>query len=261
MFLPYISYLSLLLLLVSFVWFAFALYAQRNDVADIAWGVNAVVIATFTYAFTPVSPISPQGTLLLCIAIWGAHLALHKTKRNALRDEDDRYRRFRGMWGNLFVPRSYFSIFLLQTIFIAIISLPAWYVASFGESFSWNAISVFGAALWGFGFLFEAIADVQLTRFLKRKNPPGSVLQSGLRAYSRHPNYFGETLAWWGIFFIALSFPHGYLTIISPALLTFSLLKVTGVPLTEKSFQGNLAYGAYKDRVSAFVPLPPKRVK
>lgn len=251
----YFSTLVLVLLFASFVWFAFSIYTKRNDVADIAWGVNAVIIALFAYSVTPVSLFSPAGIIILLIIAWGTRLAIHLTKRKMHTIEDVRYRRFRSMWGKMFTVRSYFAIFFLQTMLIALISLPATYTALFGAIFTWNGIAFAGLGLWFFGFLYESIADYQLSRFLSDEKNKGRVLRSGLWAYSRHPNYFGEAVGWWGVFLLTVSFPYGLIAILSPLVITYSLLRITGIPLTEKSFEGNEAYNLYKKQVSTFIPL------
>jgi steroid 5-alpha reductase family enzyme len=112
-----------------------------------------------------------------------------------------------------------------------------------------------GALLWLTGFLFEAVADLQLARFKRDPANRGKVMDRGLWAYSRHPNYFGESLVWWGIFLMALTAPYGPFTIVSPVLITFLLLRVSGVTLLEKSLRAaKPGYVEYVRRTSAFVP-------
>jgi len=112
--------------------------------------------------------------------------------------------------------------------------------------------------IWFTGFLFEAIGDYQLMRFAQTPRNKGRIIGSGLWRYTRHPNYFGEVLLWWGVFLIALSVPGAWLTIIGPATITFLILKVSGIPMLEAKYRGNPEYEAYQRRTSSFFPLPPR---
>lgn len=107
--------------------------------------------------------------------------------------------------------------------------------------------------LWGIGFLWEAIADYQLTQF--KKSQKGKVLTSGLWKYSRHPNYFGEIVMWWSIFFIALPSDLGTFTVISPMLITFLLFKVSGVPMLEEKYAQNVEYRDYIQQTPSIIPF------
>ena len=115
-----------------------------------------------------------------------------------------------------------------------------------------------GLGMWIIGFLIEAIADQQLLKFKSEKKNAKKIMMDGLWKYSRHPNYFGESVQWWGIFFMALSVNGGLVTIISPLVITALLIHVTGIPLLEKRMSRIKAYAAYKKKTSAFFPMPPK---
>ncbi|MCI0494991.1 DUF1295 domain-containing protein, partial [candidate division KSB1 bacterium] len=116
-----------------------------------------------------------------------------------------------------------------------------------------------GILIWIAGFLFEVIADVQLQKFIrKEKTPANPIMTKGLWKYSRHPNYFGEALVWWGIFCIVLSIPNGWVAVFSPIAITFLLLKISGVPLLEKKYQNYPAYQEYASRTSMFIPWFPE---
>ena len=119
-------------------------------------------------------------------------------------------------------------------------------------------LDLFGVALWVFGFCFESVGDAQLARFIKNPENKGKLLQSGLWAYTRHPNYFGEVTQWWGLWIVALSVPNGWFGIIGPITITFLILKVSGIPMLEKKMTENPEFTEYKRRVSIFFPLPPK---
>jgi steroid 5-alpha reductase family enzyme len=117
-----------------------------------------------------------------------------------------------------------------------------------------------GLLVWIAGFLFEAVGDAQLARFKKDPGNKGRIMDRGLWRFTRHPNYFGESLMWWGIFVVALEVPYGWTTVFGPALITFLLVKVSGVPLLEKRYAGNPEFQAYARRTSAFVPWFPKNL-
>ena len=109
-----------------------------------------------------------------------------------------------------------------------------------------------------FGFGFEAIGDWQLLRFKRKAENRGKILQSGLWRYTRHPNYFGEAALWWGLFLIALKVPYGAVAVLSPLLIDFLLLKVSGIPMLEAKYQSNPEFTAYKARTNALFPWFPK---
>ena len=117
---------------------------------------------------------------------------------------------------------------------------------------------VVGVLVWIIGFLFEAVGDYQLRRFIGNPLNKGRIMMSGLWRFTRHPNYFGEVVLWWGIFLIALSVPGGWRTIVGPATITFLILKVSGIPMLEAKYRSNPQYEAYQRRTSSFVPLPPR---
>jgi steroid 5-alpha reductase family enzyme len=122
-----------------------------------------------------------------------------------------------------------------------------------------TTLDYIGTIIWLIGFLFESIGDYQLFKFLQNPQSRGKIMKYGLWRYTRHPNYFGETLVWSGMWIISISAPFGLYAIISPITITLLLLFISGIPLTEKLFTGNLEYEQYKKETSAFIPLPPKK--
>lgn len=248
----------LTLIFVSIFWYTLSVFFKRNDIADIAWGANAVILALFAFFLTEVSFFSPQGILLFALIFWGVRLSWHITKRIFQKSEDPRYAKYRKEWGSLFALKSFLFIFLGQAFLIGIIAITPLYVYTYGEYFSWNLLSFLGVILWVFGFFFESLADKQLKTFLTNPENKGKLMRQGLWKYSRHPNYFGEATMWWGIFLILLSFPFGWIALISPLTITFFLLKVTGVPLAEKSLQNHPDFPDYKKKTNIFFPLPPR---
>jgi steroid 5-alpha reductase family enzyme len=248
-----------ILLVYMTAWFVVALVKKDNSVADVAWGLGFVMVAVVTFL--------RRGSLFLpllvtgLVAIWGLRLAGHILVRNRKRGEDPRYAAWRTKWGRSFVWRSYLQVFLLQGFFLLVISSPVVLVNTHrwvrppGSSVGW--IWPAGLLVWCVGFFFEAFADAQLARFKRDPANRGKIMDRGLWRYSRHPNYFGESLMWWGIFLVALEVPGGWTTVVSPVLLTFLLLRVSGIPLLERRYAGNTEFQAYARRTSAFVPWFP----
>jgi len=149
---------------------------------------------------------------------------------------------------------------LFQGVLLWVISIvvQAGQIAPIPEGLCW--LDAAGLLVWAVGFSFEALGDYQLSRFKADPNNRGKVMDQGLWAYTRHPNYFGESLIWWGIFLITLATPISLWTVISPATITFLLLKVSGVTLLEKTIvEKRPAYRAYKENTSAFIPWFPKK--
>jgi len=239
------------------VGFAVSLIKKRNDVADIFWGLGFVVVAWTP--FFAAGSFNNRGLIVnLLVTIWGLRLALHIFWRSRGKGEDFRYRAWRESWGKSFYWRSYLQVFILQGFFLFLISLPIIVVNTRNAELS--LFDVLGVMIWLIGFFFEAIGDYQLLKFTKNPANKGKIIQTGFWKYTRHPNYFGEVLLWWGIFCFALSVPFGFLTIISPITITFLILYVSGIPMLEKKYENNLEFADYKKRTSAFFPMLPKKL-
>ena len=114
--------------------------------------------------------------------------------------------------------------------------------------------------MWLFGFYFEAVGDWQLAKFIQDPTNKGRLMQSGLWAYTRHPNYFGEVSQWWGLWLIATSVPEGWLTIVSPLTITFLILKISGVPMLERKLVEHPDFEVYKKKTSMFIPMRPRKI-
>lgn len=240
-------------------WFVVSFIKKRNDVADVAWGLGFVVLAWASFFFSGTSGL--RGILVgVLVTIWGLRLAWHVHTRNKGRAEDYRYLAWRKEWGEWFYLRSYFQVYILQGAFLFLIALPVLVINSNLES-SFGMFDYFGLAVWLFGFYFEAVGDYQLSRFIKNPANKGKLMQSGLWAYTRHPNYFGEVTQWWGIWLVALSVSGGIFAIIGPLTITFLIFKVSGIPMLEKKMEENPEFLDYKKRVSAFFPMLSKKYK
>ena len=239
------------------VWFVIAQAIKRNDIADIVWGTGFIVIAGT--ALISSEAITPRALLVFFLVLaWGTRLAAHIYLRNLGKPEDARYRKWREDWGNHAVIRAFLEVFLLQGMLMLVISVPILYIIASGDHLlRW--LDLAGASVWLAGFLFEAIGDYQLIRFKKIPSSKGKIMTEGLWSWTRHPNYFGEVTLWWGIYLMALSLPFGWATIIGPLTITFLIVKVSGIPLLEKKYEGKPEFEEYKRRTSAFFPLPPRK--
>ncbi len=241
----------------AFMAATWALSVRRRDtsIVDIAWG-PAVASGAVVHLVLAGSHLGARAVLATALGMaWGVRLAAYLWLRARGRGEDARYAAMRAEYGEAWPVRSLFTVFLLQGALAWIISLPLQFAASSrGGLGTWD---VCGAALAVTGMLFEALADEQLRRF-KRRAPAGAVMDLGLWRYSRHPNYFGECVAAWGLYLLAVGAGHGLAALPGPALLTFLLLRVSGVTLLEKHLSGRTGYAEYVARTSAFVPWPPR---
>ena len=237
------------------LWFGIAMWRRRNDVADVAWGIGFILVATTGLILHESSVRSILATLL--VAAWGIRLALHIHFRNRGKPEDFRYRQWREEWGKNFVIRTYLQVFVLQGVLLLLVATPVVYVNSAANP-PLSYTDVLGALVWGAGFFFEAVGDYQLARFMGDRSNQGRIMTSGLWRYTRHPNYFGEVALWWGIFLIALSVPGGWRTVIGPVTISFLILKVSGIPMLEAKYRGHPQYEEYQRRTSSFFPLPPR---
>jgi steroid 5-alpha reductase family enzyme len=238
-------------------WFFVSLIKKRNDVADVAWGLGFVLVAWVSFFLS--REMSVRGAFVcILVSVWGLRLAQHIHARNKGRAEDYRYLAWRKAWGRWFYPRAYVQVYLLQGFFLFLIALPIFFVNKSAE-LALSFFDVLGGAIWFLGFYFEAVGDAQLSRFIKDPENKGKLMQNGLWAYTRHPNYFGEVTQWWGIWFIAFAVPNGWLSIVGPITITCLILYVSGIPLLEKKMSEHPDFSAYKQRVSIFFPWPRKR--
>ena len=194
--------------------------------------------------------------VLSLLMIWAVRLSLHITVRNHGQGEDRRYQAIRENNDPGFWWKSVYIVFGLQAALAWVISLPAVVAAASPAPLGW--LDLAALLVWLAGMVFEVVGDWQLSRFQKNRDSENAVLDSGLWRYSRHPNYFGEALLWWGVYLFALA-AGAWWTIVSPILMTLLLLRVSGVALLEKDIADRRpAYRDYIERTSAFIPAPPR---
>lgn len=251
----YYFLLALVLLGYMSFWFIVSIIKKRNDVADIAWGLGFVLLAWLSFFLSGffIKALLVNGL----VTIWGLRLALHIYNRNKNKPEDARYMEWRRTWKNFYV-RSFLQVFMLQGIFLYLISLPVMFI-NHSVSNNFGILDFVGLIIWGIGFYFESTGDKQLKEFVGNPTNKGKLMDKGLWQYSRHPNYFGEVTQWWGIFIVALSIPGSFFTIIGPLTITILILFVSGIPLLEKKYLGRPDFEEYKKKTSVFIPLPPRK--
>lgn len=239
------------------VWAA-SIRIRDASIVDSFWGLGFALVTGATL----LGADGFLGRRLLVTAltwVWGVRLSVHIWVRNRGRGEDVRYQAMRARHGDRFARVSLWTVFLLQGGLLWLISFPVQLsqVAPVPDRFT--LLDGLGAAVWAVGFLVEAVGDAQLARFKADPGNEGAVMDRGLWRYTRHPNYFGDALVWWGLFLIATATPGGILAVFSPVLMTYLLMRVSGVPLLEKHVERTRpAYRDYVRRTSAFFPRPPR---
>ncbi|MFN7948117.1 MAG: DUF1295 domain-containing protein [Blastocatellia bacterium] len=253
---PLLTTFIIIMALLFLLWLL-SLALKDASIVDIFWGCGFVIIAWF--CLLNVNGYGPRRMLVTTlVTIWGVRLAGYLFWRNHGKGEDYRYQAMRRRISN-FALVSLFLVFGFQGVLIWIISLPvqAAQASALPAHLTWFDLS--GALLWVVGLTFESVGDWQLARFKSDPANKGRVMDRGLWRYTRHPNYFGDALVWWGLFLMALATPGGWRTVISPMVMNILLLKVSGVALLERSLKKSRPdYEAYTRRTSAFLPWPPK---
>lgn len=224
------------------------------SIVDAFWAPGFLLAAL---AYVLRTGASPRGILVtVLVGAWALRLGTHLLRRNLRHGEDARYAAWRRRHGRRFWWVSLFTVFWLQAVILWIVSAPLLGAAVAGGTP--GALWWFGAAVFLAGFLFEWVADRQLRHFRAGGDGAGRVLDTGLWAWSRHPNYFGNAVLWWGLWLIAAD-GGAWWTVFGPLTMTVLLLRVSGVTLLERDIEERRpAYAAYRRRTSAFVPRPPK---
>jgi steroid 5-alpha reductase family enzyme len=237
---------------------AWLISVVRRDVSivDSLWSL-LFLLALLVYLAASGTTGPRSWMITVMVAAWALRLSMYITVRNHGEPEDRRYQAIRRNNEPHFWFKSLYIVFLLQGFLAWVICLPA--LAAVSGQTPPGPLEFAGLALWLVGMYFEVVGDWQLARFRRGKREAGAVLDTGLWRYTRHPNYFGEALLWWGVYLIALS-AGAWWTIFAPLLMTFLLLRVSGVALLEKDIADRRpAYRDYIRRTNAFFPGRPRR--
>lgn len=227
------------------------------SIVDVFWGLGFVMIALWTERHTD-GALARAWIVTALVTLWGCRLAAYLLWRNWGGGEDYRYQAMRRHYGTRFPLVSLFVVFGLQGVLMWTISLPVQYAVASPAPVELGGLDVIGTALVLVGLAFEGIGDWQLARFKADPANRGQVMDRGLWRYTRHPNYFGDAVVWWGLYCFALATGHAW-TIIGPAVMTYLLTRLSGVPLLEKKLgKTRPGYADYVARTSSFVPMPPR---
>lgn len=256
-----------LTLLISYAFlFLYSLRIHDNSIVDVFWGFGFMIIALLSWFQSEQRIVQYVVTGL--VLLWGIRLTSHIGFRK-LREgkEDPRYAKWREEWGSgwYFMVRSFLQVYILQMLLMLVVAMPILVVNVYSEQNPPTPL-VMGAFEQIFliiaiiialsGLVFETIADLQLREFIKIKKP-GQIFMTGLYRYSRHPNYFWESMFWFGVSLITL--PFSYLGLLGWVTITCLLLFVSGVPLQESRYAGRSEWEEYKKKTSIFVPWLPKK--
>lgn len=228
----------------------------RVTVVDTAWGLGFVLVAIVAALVGSGSGLR-RVVLLVMVAVWGLRLAQHMHRRNSGKGEDARYQAMlAGQPGDPFLV-AIRKVYLIQGFSVWFVSLPIQVSAAAGDGLV--LVAGLGVVLWALGLTFEAVGDRQLAAFKADPANKGAIMDRGLWSWTRHPNYFGDSSVWWGIFILSASAWPGVLTILSPVAMTYFLVFATGARLLEKHMAERPGYREYQERTSYFLPRPPRR--
>ena len=241
-----------------FLLWLLSLRLRNVSIVDIFWGSGFVGVAWLSLLMT--ESARPQSVLLTTlVTLWGLRLAVYLGWRNWDKEEDYRYREMRQKHGPRFSWISFITVFALQGLIMWIVSLPI--QVAMVRPPDLLLMSLLGSCVWLAGILFESIGDWQLATFKANAVNKGQVMNRGLWRYTRHPNYFGDFLVWWGLYLVAAEPSSWWWTIVSPLLMSFLLIRVSGVKLLESALVDRLAgYRQYVAVTSPFFPLPPREL-
>lgn len=243
----------------------FFISVRKKDfgIIDIGWGLSFVLIyfvARLNSAFNSNLRLDLIG---LFVTLWGLRLSAYLFFRWLKKDHEDfRYANWRKEWESKANQTAYIRVFLLQAVLSLLIASPL--ILIFTRAAGTKDLigsDILGALVWSIGFLWQSVADYQKNAFKSNPINAKKICQVGLWKYSRHPNYFGEALMWWGIFFLAIGIIPVYYAVWGPLLINFFLLNVSGVPLLEQAYQDRPEFSEYKRTTNKLIPWFPKKEK
>jgi len=244
------------LLFMHGITFAVGRRIGRYNVVDVTWGLGFVGVAVVA-AVLGSGDLVRRLLLLGLVSVWGLRLAWHMVQKSAGKGEDPRYEALLG--GDLSAGHVVRKIFLIQGAATWFVSLPIQVSAVLGPTPTpMVPVLIAGVVIWGIGVFFEAVGDYQLRQFKADPANKGAVMDRGLWAWTRHPNYFGDSAVWWGLWLASIAGWVSLLTVASPALMTYFLVYATGARLLEKHMEDRPGFREYCSRTSFFIPRPPR---
>ena len=234
-----------------------------RDVSIIDMAFSGLISLLIGFSFWKTQAQGPAALItLFAVLIWGLRMSVYLVHRNWGHGEDVRYTKLRS-WapeGWAFHWLSLRQVFLLQGVVIWLLTLPQQIFFWVAPAVDMTAIAWLGLSLWGIGFFFETVGDWQLSKFRADESKRGTVLNTGLWRYTRHPNYFGELAQWWGLFLIAIQVPQVGFGLVGVLLYSWLVLRVTGKATLEKKLgREKPDYEDYVRTTSGLIPWFPKR--
>lgn len=223
---------------------------KDNSIGNFTWGGGVLLITLYTFLYGAKVQRSILVTTMVCL--WALRLITYIYSRYK-KGADPRFIEWQKQWGRYSLLISFWWIFIMNGALLMIMSMPS-IVINMSTVAGLYWLDFIGVCIWIIGFLCESIADYQLFVFMKNSANKGKIMTQGLWHYSRHPNYFGEIVMWWGIYCLAFSVPNGPFSIIAPLTITILLLFFTGVPMLERVFKDNPDYQEYKKHTSMIIP-------
>ena len=254
----FVTATAVVLALMGALWLR-SLMLRDVSIVDGFWGLGFVVAAWTAHIIGPENASAQRLFVNGLVTVWGIRLGAHIISRHTPGDEDLRYANWRDEVGPKFKWLSLFTVFWFQGLLIILIGAPVILnnLLDSPDRPWWPVI--FGSVLWLVGLSIEAVADDQLRRFKNNRSDDSEVLDTGLWRYSRHPNYFGDALVWWGHFVCIIGLPYWGWAVASPLLMSYFLRYFSGVPMLERYLaKRKPAYAAYIQRTPAFFPWFPK---
>lgn len=240
--------------------FGFSRLVRRTDIIDMMWGIAIAVVAIASLLANPYGVslgMNVQTVATTLVVIWGIRLSYHIARRLLHTSEDPRYKELRKKWRGNEAVNTYLRVFIVQAV-LAVVVASGVICINTAEGTGLGVMAWIGVGVWVIGFLFEAVGDWQLKQFLREAKTKNALMTKGLWRYTRHPNYFGEATMWWGIAMVAFTLPAGWMGLLSPVIITYLLLYISGVPLAEKRAERKAGWKTYVRRTSKFVPQIPR---
>jgi steroid 5-alpha reductase family enzyme len=234
--------------------FIVATIIKNNSIVDIGWGLGYVVVSWLLFFISNEYTITKIIVNIL-VSLWGLRLFYHILKRNAYQEEDFRYKNWRKSWGKYVIPRAFLQVFMLQGTLQFLIGSATYYINI--NDLSFNNLSILGIVIWLIGYYFQVVGDKQLKNHVSNRDNKGKLLDTGLWRYTRHPNYFGESVMWFGIFLYAALNGLPVYYIISPLTITVVLYFIS-TPLLEENMKKYEGWENYKKRTPMFIPIKLK---
>ena len=233
------------------LFFIVATIIKNNSIVDIGWGLGFVVVSWIMFFINGNYNLSAI-IVNIMVSLWGLRLFYYILKRNMHEKEDFRYANWRKAWGKWVIPRAFLQVFMLQGLFQFMIGSTSYFINT--NNIEFNYLALVGVGIWVIGYCFQVIGDKQLKNHIKNKNKTSKLLTTGLWKYTRHPNYFGESVMWWGILVYALILGANWYYVISPLTITIVLYFIS-TPLLEKSMKKYEGWDEYASITPMFIPI------